>query len=989
MFCGASQLHRGWVIITGASALLKNTILWGKLMRFAYSRVSAAVMACMLTTPAFSAEEISGNKNVKEEMERIDITGSRIQRSSAATPVPTTVLDASAIEQLGFSNTGDILNSLPAISGSLGARSGTGGTGDENAGLELANLRGLGVDRTLVLINGRRHVGSSLSNTSVDVGSIPVQMIERVEVITGAAGAVYGADAVSGVVNFIMKKSYEGFKADIQYGQTAESDGEEVTFSLLGGASFANGAGNVMASLDYTDRKSIHSLDRPWSASELGWRNAENYTPGSGLPQKRLGSEIGFNPLSKEGYVSQWGWHTTNIGALPTQTFNSDGTNRDFDPGYCQGGGIICEGGDSYTTRPYDLLSTPTERIIASIVTNFALSDEHEIFADAKYSSVTGNNTYQGGLAEGYYGPLANIQRNNPYLARYTDITTAMDNAGIDSVFVNKAYDSFDNTIENTFETFQVVVGANGYLTESIGYDFTVQYGQTDVELKQHSFYVDRFIQGINTIDDGNGNAVCSDSSNGCQPINPFGYKSVSPEAAAWVRDDLAQKGKLTQTVATFSLNGDLFDLPAGSLQFAAGMEYRKEESESTPDYELTQETQDGHGLVGLTYGGVMQDVSGEYDVAEIFGELLIPVVSDAFFVQDLTVEVAARYSDYSTVGGQTAYKFGLDWVITDEVRLRGSYGLAVRAPNIGELYQPEVTSFAKVQDPCSSSFINTGPNTDVRKANCSAVGIPEGWTAFSEGGEAPILNSGNAELDAEDSTTSSFGVVFTPTTGLSIAFDYWSIEIDQAISSPSTSEILNNCYDFADMVSNPFCTLSSRNADDHELSGIKNKKVNVAALSANGYDLEMNYQVDLASGSLLFNVVGTYYDQRDQLLNAKKPDEVLEGVGIIDNPKARGYFSSTYRQDSWNANLIFNYIGSSKISATNSADPVYPRNHIDSVVYANFRAAYSFTDNVEVYGGVNNLMNKGPERIPALQMGSNIYDGIGRAYYLGLNYEF
>jgi outer membrane receptor protein involved in Fe transport len=967
-------------------------------MRFTYSKIHLALIACALSTPVLSAQEVVE----EDQIETIQVTGSRIQRSSAATPVPTTVIDAQQIEQLGFTNTGDLLSSLPAISGSVGARSGSGGTGDSGAGLELANLRGLGVDRTLVLVNGRRHVGSSLSNTSVDVGTIPIQMIERVEVITGAAGAIYGADAVSGVVNFIMKKSYDGFKADIKYGETSEGDGEEVTLSLLGGTSFDNGKGNVMVSLDYTDRQNVHSLDRSWSKEELSWVNSEVYTAGSGLPQKRLAYDIGFTPLNNMGVVggSPFGYVPSidglgynPIGDLPPQTFNADGSLKNFDPGACATvWSIPCEGGDNYKTHPYDNLSVPTERIVASIVASYELGDSHEVFADIKYSSTKGETTYQGGLAEAAYGPIALITRDNPYLAPYSTITSAMDTAGLDQVFVGKAYDSFDNTIENTFETIQIVLGSKGDLTDSVGYDFSVQYGNTDVELKQRSFYVDKFLQGVNVVADASGNAVCADQSGGCQPINPFGYKSVSDEASAWVRDDLAQNGELTQFVANFSINGDLYELDAGPIQFAAGVEYRKEESESTPDKELTQ-MENGHGLVGLTYGGPMQAVSGEYDVSEIFAEFLVPIVTDVYLIQDLTAEAAIRYSDYSTVGGQTAYKFGLNWVLNDEVRFRASHGLAVRAPNVGELFQPETVGFEKIQDPCSSSYINTGPNTAQRKENCATYGIPDGWTAFSEGGEAPVYKSGNADLEAEESESTSFGIVLTPAEGFSIALDYWDISIDEAVSTPTTTEILNNCYDYTNMGSNPFCTLSNRVGSNgelpYEITSLRNQKVNVAELSAKGYDIEVNYQVDLAAGSLLFNLVGSYYDERDQILNAQKPDEVITGVGIQNNPKARGYFSTTYRQDDWNANLTFNYLGSSKIAITDSEDPIYPHNHVDSVVYVNLRGAYTLTDNIEAYAGINNLMDKGPQRLPGLIMGSNIYDAIGRSFYLGATYEF
>ncbi|MEW6992593.1 TonB-dependent receptor plug domain-containing protein [Colwelliaceae bacterium 6441] len=966
-------------------------------MRFKYSKINLALIACALSTTVLSAEEV-----VDEEVETIQVTGSRIQRSSAATPVPTTVIDAQQIEQLGFTNTGDLLNSLPAISGSVGARSGSGGTGDAGAGLELANLRGLGVDRTLVLVNGRRHVGSSVSNTSIDVGTIPVQMIERVEVITGAAGAVYGADAVSGVVNFIMKKSYDGFKADVKYGETSEGDGEEVTLSLLGGLSFDNGKGNLMASLDYTDRQNVHSKDRSWSKEAISWVNSEVYTENSGLPQKRIGYDIGFTPLNNVGVIagtpfgyvpSIGGLGYGPIGDLAPQTLNPDGTLKNYDPGACATPfSIPCEGGDNYKTHPYDNLSVPTERIVASVVASYEVGDDHEIFADIKYSNTTGNTQYQGGLAEAAYGPIAVVNRNNPYLAPYTSVTSAMDAAGLDHVYVGKAFDSFDNTIENKFETIQMVFGASGDLSDEIGYDFTVQYGQTNVTLKQHSFYVDKFLQGTNVVADGNGNPVCADTSGGCQPINPFGYKSVSAEASAWVRDDLAQRGELNQFVANFSINGDLYELDAGAIQFAAGLEYRKEESKSTPDKELTQ-MKNGHGLVGVTWGGPMQAVSGDYDVSEIFAEVLVPLVTDASFAQDLTFEAALRYSDYSTVGGQTAYKFGLDWVLNDEVRFRTSHGLAVRAPNVGELFQPETVVFEKINDPCSSSYINTGSNTVQRKANCASFGIPEDWTAFTEGGEAAIYKSGNANLAAEESTTSSFGIVLTPAEGFSIALDYWDIQIDEAISTPTTGEILNNCYDFSNMDTNAFCTLSTRdgaNADlPFEISSLRNQKVNVAELSAKGYDVEVNYQVDVGAGSLLFNLVGSYYDKRDQVVNANKPDEVVEGVDILNNPKARGYFSTTYRQDNWNANLTFNYLGSSKIAVTDSADPIYPSNHVDSVIYVNLRGAYTISDNIEAYAGVSNLMDKGPQLLPGLTQGSNIYDAIGRSFYLGATYEF
>ncbi len=954
-------------------------------MRFNNSKITLAILVSTLASPTIvQGEEV---KSSAEAVERIMVTGSRIQRSSAATPVPTTVLDDKQISQLGFNNAGDILNSLPAISGSLGARSGSDGLTDATAGLELANLRGLGTARTLVLINGRRHVGSSAGNTSVDLSSIPTQMIARVEVITGAAGAVYGADAVSGVVNFIMKTSYEGFKFDIKTGQTARSDGEEATLSLLTGTNFDNDKGNIMFSFDYTDRKGVEALDRTWSDKTISWATNEQYYPGSGLAQKRINHDLGFNPLNSAGYVSQGGWHSTNIGNLPTQTFNPDGTMRDLVIANCQDG-IMCEGDDSFKIAPYTQLSTPTERIIASVTSHYEINDNHTLFADLKYSSTTGKNTSQGVFTDGYYGPLFEVKTGNPYLEAYQPIIDAMTEAELEAVYVNKAFDGLGRApTKNTYDLYQFVIGSRGDLTDDIGYEFTVQHGKSKTRQAQSDAIVANLIQSMDAVYDSSGAVVCADTSGGCAPLNPFGLKSASAEAAEYIMGDFGTDGELEQTVANFNINGDLTELPAGPMQFAFGFEYRDEKSSSTPDAILIP-----GGLTQKTYLGGKAIVEGGYDVAEVFAELRVPLLSDKTLVQDLTFESAVRYSDYSTVGGQTSYKVGVDWVMTDEIRIRSAFGLAIRAPNVAELYKPEETQLSKITDPCSATNINAGQNTATRVANCAALGIPEGWVSFSDGGEVPIKLSGNLELEAEESSSTTLGIVLTPDAidNFSIALDYWDIDIENAISAPKNNEILENCIDF-DMADNPFCALSQRDPDTHIIQYVKNQKVNVAALAARGYDFEMDYMLDLPDAtSVLFNLVASHYDKNDQLLNANKPDEIIESVGIANNPKSRGNFNITVNQQDWSAHLALNYLGSSRIALTDSDDPVYPNNHIDSVVYANFRGSYNLSETINTYVGVNNIMDQGPQQNrPSLQLGSSIYDAIGRAYYLGLTYEF
>jgi len=786
-----------------------------------------------------------------------------------------------------------------------------------------------------------------------------------------------------------MKQSFNGLTTDVKYQETAEGDGEEVTFGLLAGTDYANGKGNIMFSFDYTDRKGVEAMDRKWSDKTISWATNEQYYPASGLAQRRINHDLGFNPLNAAGYVSQWGWHSTNIGDLPTQTFNPDGSMRDLVIANCQDG-ILCEGDDSFKIAPYVQLIKPTERYLASIATHYELNDSHSAFADLKYSRTKGENTSQGVFSDGYYGPLFAVKAGNPYLKPYQPIIDAMSAANIETVFVNKAFDGLGRApTTNTFELYQFVSGVNGDLTDDISYEFTVQYGESKTRQEQYDAVIENFVQSMDAVDDGSSNVVCADASNGCVPLNPFGYKSASQAAADYIMDDFGTDGKLQQTVVNFSVNGDLAELPAGFVQFAAGFEYRKEKSSSTPDAILLP-----GGMTQKTYLGGQAIVKGDYDVQEVFAEFLIPLVSDVDYMQELTFETAVRYSDYSTVGGQTSYKLGLDWVLNDELRFRSSYGLAIRAPNVGELYQPESTQLSKITDPCSAANINLGPNTATRVANCAALGIPEGWVSFSDGGEVPIKISGNEGLEAEESTSTTYGLVYTPDgiEGFSIALDYWNIQIDDAISTPSNNEILNNCVDF-EMAGNPFCELAERDSSSHVLNFLKNQRVNVAALSAKGYDIEMNYLVDLSnSGSLFFNLVASYYDERDQLLNANKPEEVLTLVGVVNSPKTRGNFNITYNINDWTAHLGLNYVGSSLIALTdpNAVDPVYPDNHVDSVVYANFRGNYSLNNNTNIYLGVNNMMDQAPQKNrPSLQNGSAIYDAIGRTYYLGVNYTF
>lgn len=756
-------------------------------------QIALASASLLLSNPAtaFVGEEQSSEENI----ERISVTGSHIQRSTASTSIPTTIIDAMQIKQLGFSNAGDILNSLPAFSNSVGRSSST--ATDGQSGLELPNLRGLGTARTLVLVNGRRHVGSEAGNSAVDISTIPSKLIERVEVITGAASAIYGADAVSGVVNFVMKREFDGIQLNTEYGESAQGDGEEKVLSILAGTAFNQGKGNFLVSFDYTDRGEVKATDRAYALHAPFWKsNLADRGPNDGNPANILAFDLRFNTLNTAGIVSPNGfgpqsWDGVNnipilgygnIGSIPAQTFDASGNPINFEIGDCIN--TDCSGGMGFNPDKYAVMSIASARTLFSLLTNYEMSDSHQLFADFKYSHTTGKNIDQPSFSDNVFGPALFVARSNPYLNDYPIIANAMDDAGLDHVIVHKAQEDLgQSATNNKFELLQLVVGANGDFTDEITYDFYVQHGKSKGTSKNQDRITGNFLQAQDAITDVNGNIVCRDSSGGCSPLNPFGINGASAEAAAFVMADLATKSELSQTVASFSISGDITELPAGFVQFAVGIEYREEKSESVPDEmllvgKLTANTQDGPRKI----------VKGNYDVKEMFAELRIPALIDVSFAKELTLEAAIRYSDYSTVGGQTAYKLGINWAINNSLRVRSSFGIAVRAPNAGELFTPENLNWEQLSDPCSSTNLNAGINPLQRLANCQALGMPNGFNAI-DGPATKVFIAGNKNLAAEESASLTLGLVFTPqwADNLSIGVDYWEITIDEAISTVAT----------------------------------------------------------------------------------------------------------------------------------------------------------------------------------------------------------
>jgi len=987
----------------------KNKI--SKILSTTYTAVGA--LALLATPTAFSAEEV-------KEVERIAVTGSRIKHNSSQMTTPTTIIDAEAIAQSGVKNIGDLLNKMPALLSGVGGGSiNNNNNGDiNNAGLELANLRGLGTNRTLVLVDGRRHVAGSAGSSAVDMSMIPASMVARVEIITGGASAIYGADAVTGVVNFIMRKDIEGFEIEASTGQTKESDGDKKDLSLTWGANFAQGRGNISAHASYSDEKEIPITSRNYAnLNHTFGSNPLNTGKSDGISDSIFMVDQRFQALSAEGlfYVPNENYF---FGGLPitqvstvigppvfaddpfglgydTYTIDrEDGHFRNFQAGTnCSV--VPCEGGDGFRTEETGTLNAPSERTLFNLSSYYDINNDHRIYAEAKYGKTESAASGQASVFhDDNFGPLITINIDNPFAPQ--ELVSIMQERGLDSVGL--AVIGMNARSQTKRETTQFTFGGEGSIGE-YGYTFYAQYGKVESNLYNDDVLNENYYRALDAVDDGSGNAVCrsADTHPDCVAYNPI-YFQASAEARDYAGVTLHRKDKIEQKVLSFTLDGSLFETNAGMVDFVVGLEYRDESSTSTPDV-LSQAIDPdgvGSGLIGSTTGpsraenSYLKTTNGGYDVSEIFGEVLIPLVEGVTGVESLDLELAARYADHSITGGDSTYKTALNWTIFEEFRLRTTFSHAVRAPNINELFAPEQIRGSSMTDPCHGENQIKGPSDGNRQANCAAIGIGPDFESAAAFGTRSEASRGNIDLNPETADTYTLGLVLTPIENLTIAIDYWNVKIDDAITTFDTTDVLNNCVD-GKSLNNAFCDLVNRD-ELGQIRTVTTQSINAAAFTANGTDIDVNYSVDLADlGNLNFMFKGTYLGERKFQQNAEDPKDVSSLAGQVGTPRIRGLISSVYRYEDLTASWTMNYIGSSTFNkkAEKETYPEWFDNEVGTYVYHNINVNYQINDDLSVYLGADNITDKKPPALPNLNAGSLLYDGIGAKYYAGIKYKF
>ena len=983
---------------------------------------SAGIAAVALAVPGSALAQDAADADVLAEEDTVAgdvifVTGTRIQRPEVATATPVVAVTAENIEQSGLTNVTELLTQTPALFNSednfdaAGSQARTGA-----AGVNLLDLRNLGANRTLVLVDGRRHIAGISGEAAVDINTIPVGLIERVDVLTGGVSSVYGADGVSGVVNFIMRRDFEGIDVRAQHGFSDFGDAPSTFISATVGKNFADDRANIALSYEFRRDGRVAFGDRPngeYEALTLV-RNPNDVPDDPNLPDNIFLDRIGWSESSPGGGI------VTDFSFVPT--FNGDGTPYDLGT-ILPDSGFLAQGGDNTPVNSYQGdLQARTKHHSANAFLSYELTPAIRFFAEGKY--VRSENFT---IAQPSFDFFTFVGEENPFIPQ--NIVDAGGTAAFGGILFNR--DNFDfGTRDEIFERdlYRGVVGFDGDIGENARFEVSYVYGQNDTKYISTSQRIeDRYFAALDAVDQGlflngvaNGVVDCRVNLDGgaivdafnfnygeapqtfapgeCVPLNIFGEGAPSQAALDFILTDTQNEYTLKQHVVNGFVSGDFgsfFELPGGAVGFAVGAEYRKEQSDFRPDAISTQVTTFDPNAGVLADLALLGPEQGEFDVWEAFGELSIPILSDRPFFETLELTVAGRYSDYSTVGSTEAWSVGGQWAPIRDIRFRGSYSESVRAPNITELFAPRTGTFLFLDDPCDPSNVNQGaPN---REANCRALieGLGVDYDTFNFADDiassASIegIVSGTPDLLEEEAKTWTAGVVLQPRfiPGLSLTFDWFDISLTDAVRTPLLQETAEFCVD-APTLDNPFCDAITRSGTTGFVTSYVVGPQNVAFIDTAGADITLNYGFEPGDGSWgRFDLRGTlgYLDKFEFLpANGGTVDVERKEVGF---PEWTGNADITWRKGAFLVNYGVQYIGDQLRFENDeiAADPdiVDPEFLVigDRLIH-DFRVEVTPNQDLfSVYAGVNNFTNE----LPAQGLDNTPTGWLGRYFYAGI----
>jgi iron complex outermembrane recepter protein len=893
-----------------------------------------------------------------DQLAEVVVTGTRIALPAGTTsPTPTTVVSSTTMQEMGLPNVGDMLNQLPSFLNN-GEPTQSTALSPQNIGSRIVNLRGVGADRTLVLVDGRRFVSSTETGT-VDLNLIPSALVERTEIVTGGASAAYGSDAVAGVVNIILNHKLQGIQSQVQYGISQERDNQDVQASLAGGTDYMGGKAHVVAGLEYErDGGMGDYYSRSWSRAE--WCDVSNKTPGvNGYAANNILPHCHSSTMSPGGLIVG--------GPLNGTQFSAGGTPEPFHYGTLPGF-FFMSGGDGYGQNPFFLgpqIVPEFKRYSFYAHSDFDVGNDIHPFVEVSYGSVQGHDV--GAQLRAFPG-MIKLTADNPYLP--ASIVSAMNADGLSSITLGRAGNDLGNAMgESDTSTVRFVAGVDGALSGSWTWNAYYEYGHNKYDQYEYDDIIPgRLALAVDAVAGPNGQVVCrstlTNPGNGCQPLNLIGENNFSQAARQYIMGTSEQLNTNQQHVVAANVQGQPLTLWAGPVSVAGGLEFRVDSIDGVADPLSRQNA-------FYVFNG--QNIDGKIRVTEGYLETIVPLLKDLPFAKSLELNGAARETDYSLSGRVTTWKAGLVYEPDDMFRLRATRSRDIRAPNTFELFSPVTAGFTTVIDQ------KTGVET-----------LPH------------YLTGGNSVLKPEISYTNTAGVVFTPggwLQNLSVTADFYDITVRNVISEQGGQTILNNCEagDVAD------CGLITRDGNGN-VSSINDVYQNLNELHARGVDVEVDYRHDLPLdlGSINLRALGTYADELTTVSNggATAINEAgIDGVGGIPHVQASSWLTWQYRP--WALTVQNRYVGGGRFSPLyiGPGQPGYSPylsnsindNWVSGRFYTNLSLAYRLPVNdkgeLQFYAVVNNLFNVDPPVDPGAASATNsiLFDAIGRAFTVGV----
>jgi outer membrane receptor protein involved in Fe transport len=1007
------------------SALFSATCLTGVAALFA----STPALAQATGTPdagTAAAEDVDANNDAST----IVVTGSLIRNPNLeqANPVNVTTSDQIELKQSNVAE--EVLRELPGVVPNIGSAVNNG-----NGGFSYVDLRGLGSNRNIVLLDGNRIVPADLVGR-VDLNNIPLALISRVDALTGAAVTTYGADAITGVVNFITKKDFAGLEVAASEQITEEGDGNFFRIDGTIGANFDDGRGNAVLSLGYQDSDPVFQGDRDFSLNQISSFTGGGGGSGTSFPSRFSGTRplVGGVP-STDPTVANGGVRQVNAAGQAVATFQT------------------------FNFNPFNVLQVPFERFNIFAQANYEVSDNIEVYTRGLFSKNTVNTII---APSGSFGGTVTINLNNPFLPttlrnQFCAFNTALAGSGVytprftpaecaaaalatgptdpryrtvTATLNRRAVENGPRISDYQSTVFDYRVGARGGITDSIDWDVTGAYGESDqIQTIKNYTLQSRFRQGT-LVDLVGGVPTCTNTANGCVPVDIFSSTGYSAAAADFLNENSTTATRTSLAQVRGVISGDFgFTMPSADepIGFALGTEYRKYHAQQASD---TLAKTPGE-LGGA--GGAAPDIDGGYDVYEGYGELIAPIFDM------LTIEAGARYSHYKVDGGGTnntfTYKVGGTFEPFDGLKFRGNYAKAVRSPNIFELFNPPNTVLTNLGvDPCAGAAPTTNANL---RAVCIAQGAPAGSIGSitnPTAGQANITTAGNINLDPEKAKTYTFGVVWQPDfiPRFSMSADYYHIKVTDVIGAPLPGDLIAACFGnlSAASATDPNCTVIRRgpitgglDGDAATTPGLFAPLNNLGTLLTDGIDVIANYNTDLGFGRLATSFVGNWtnrskYKATPDGLNRECVRFYSVNCSFTGSiqPEWQWSLRNTLTVEDIDLSLLWRHIGSVEhepqdiidqgaffsgtlpASTGSLAGRTVDFNKIDSQDYFDLSARFNVSDNLTFTATVQNLLDNQPP-IVGNTAGSttynsgntypSTYDALGRRYAVSAKVKF